>query len=170
MIDQLGRDPRVLQVLLDQPGVFLVDLLGGRFRRRFLRLKTRAEGEGGERGQREDAEFHPQIVIRNPRSEIRNPRWIRNPRSIRNPRGSAIRSPRSAIERWGESAIQRWVLAGCITAGHSVTKPSTGPALERPVVTCAVHSVGGRTPTGDDAARRGEDRKRNGEYADGIEP
>ena len=28
MIDELGRDARILQVLLDQPRVFLVDLLG----------------------------------------------------------------------------------------------------------------------------------------------
>ena len=68
MIHQLGRDPRILQVLLDETGVFLVDLLRSAYawlrRDRFLGLETRNEDEDEQRDQRGDAEFHPPIVIR----------------------------------------------------------------------------------------------------------
>ena len=66
MIDQLGRDPRILQVLLDLRGVFLVDLLRRAFSAAgFLRLEAGDEGEREQRDQRGDAGFHPPIVIRN---------------------------------------------------------------------------------------------------------
>ena len=45
VIHELGRDARILQVLLDRLGVFLVDLLR-LFRRGFLRLETGAEDKG----------------------------------------------------------------------------------------------------------------------------
>ena len=74
MIDELRRYARILEVLPDQTRVFFVGFLR-RSRGRLLRLHGRAEGQGDECRDSEDAGFHAEIVIPNPRSAIRDPQF-----------------------------------------------------------------------------------------------